>query len=652
MRWFESIFQRFLTSSIKSLTIKDILKFMLNLRMCGIVGIWDPKHQWSFEVKHQFVERLSNAIHSRGPDDSGLWHDESSGIMLAQRRLSIVDLSPAGHQPMVSASGRYVIVYNGEIYNAQDYRENFSQLRGTSDTEILLEACEAWGPEEACRKFRGMFAFALWDKAQRHMYLARDRVGVKPLYWGVVNSVVIFGSELKAMSSCPGWNAPLCQAALSSFIQLGYVIDPLAIYEGFNKLTPGTLLQFKGAESMTEHVFWDHASIVLNTPSSERPLQEQIQEVERLLIDNVERRMLCDVPVGSFLSGGIDSGLVTALMQNRQNRLNAAPVRSYSIGFAQTAYNEAPQAECVAKHIGTQHRTTYMTGNDALAVLQEAFWDEPFADSSQLCTAFVCKQARQDGIIVCLSGDGGDEVFAGYNRYLSLKILQHYFPWIPNWARSWISALGLKLPGIGKYPKLQKMFKVLAPQELSKMYQMMCSHHLLENIWSRPLLPIPFPTQDCQDAIASMQYWDVLSYLPGDILTKVDRASMAYSLEVRSPFLDQTMIEYGWSLAPHHRIHQGQSKYLLRQLALKWLPSSIASGEKMGFGVPLASWLRHELRDWAESLFTPEHLQNVGFNAPALSALWEEHMSGKRDASSRLWNTLMLLHWHASALSR
>jgi asparagine synthase (glutamine-hydrolysing) len=222
---------------------------------------------------------------------------------------------------------------------------------------------------------------------------------------------------------------------------------------------------------------------------------------------------------------------------------------------------------------------------------------------------------------------------------------------MPNWARSWIGALGLKLPGMGRYPRLQKAFQVLAPQELSKVYQMMCSHYPLDNIWSRPLLPIPFPTLYCQDAVSSMQYWDVLSYLPGDILTKVDRASMAYSLEVRSPFLDKTMIEYGWSLAPHHRIHQGQSKYLLRQLALKWLPPSIASGKKMGFGVPLASWLRHELRDWAESLLTPPYLQEVGFNAATIRTLWDEHISGKRDASSRLWNTLMLLHWHGNEAS-
>jgi asparagine synthase (glutamine-hydrolysing) len=637
--------------SIKSLNIKNTLKKMLNLRMCGIVGIWDPSHQWSFEVKHQFIERLSNAIRLRGPDDSGLWHDESSGIMLAQRRLSIVDLSPTGHQPMVSASGRYVLIYNGEIYNAQDYRGNFSQLRGTSDTEVLLEACEAWGPEEACRRFRGMFAFALWDQSQRHLYLARDRVGVKPLYWGVINSVVIFGSELKAMSSCPGWSAPLCQAALSSFIQLGYVIDPLAIYEGFNKLTPGTILQFKGAVSMSEHVFWDHASIVSSALPSVRSVQEHVQEVERLLIDNVERRMLCDVPVGSFLSGGIDSGLVTAIMQHRQQTLSAAPVRSYSIGFSEAAYNEAPQAEQIAQHVGTHHRTAYMTGHDALTVLQEALWDEPFADSSQLCTAFVCKQARQDGVIVCLSGDGGDEVFAGYNRYLSLDALHRYFAWMPNWARSWISALGLKLPGMGRYPRLQKAFKVLAPQELSKVYQMMCCHYPLDNIWSLPLLPIPFPTLYCQDAVFSMQYWDVLSYLPGDILTKVDRASMAYSLEVRSPFLDKTMIEYGWSLAPYHRIYRGQSKYLLRQLALKWLPPSIACGKKMGFGVPLASWLRHELRDWAESLLTSQRLQDVGFNAATIRTLWDEHISEKRDVSSRLWNTLMLLHWHGNGSS-
>ena len=620
---------------------------MLDLRMCGIVGIWDPNHQWSFETKLQFIERLSNAIRSRGPDDSGLWHDESSGIMLSQRRLSIVDLSPAGHQPMISASGRYVIVYNGEIYNAQDYCSHFSHLQGKSDTEILLEACEAWGPQEACRRFRGMFAFALWDQTERQLYLARDSLGVKPLYWGVVNSVIIFGSELKAMSSCPGWSALLSQAALSSFIQLGYVIDPLAIYEGFNKLTPGTVLQFKNATSMTEHIFWDHASIVSKPPSSCVPsLQEQVQEVERLLIDNVERRMMCDVPVGSFLSGGIDSGLVTAIMQHHQQASNADPVKSYSIGFAQSAYNEAPQAEQAARHIGTDHRTTYMTGSDALTILQEAVWDEPFADSSQLCTAFVCKQARQDGIIVCLSGDGGDEVFAGYNRYLSIDTLQRYCSWIPDWARSCISTLGLKLPGIGKYPRLQKAFRVLAPPELSQLYQQMCTHYPLNNIWSRPLLPIPFPTLYCQNDIASMQYWDMLSYLPGDILTKVDRASMAYGLEVRGPFLDQTMIEYGWSLPLHHRVHQGQSKYLLRQLASKWLPASIVSGKKMGFGVPLASWLRCELRDWAEALLTPQHLQDAGFNAPVLLTLWDEHISGKRDASSRLWNTLMLLQWH------
>ena len=614
--------------------------------MCGIVGIWDPHRHWSFEVKRQFIERLSGAMYSRGPDDSGLWYDEPSGILLAQRRLSIVDLSPAGHQPMVSASGRYVIVYNGEIYNAQDYRGNFAHLRGTSDTEILLEACELWGPKEACRRFRGMFAFGVWDCHQRQLYLARDRVGVKPLYWGVVNSVLIFSSELKAMSSCPEWSAPICQAAISSFLQLGYVIDPLAIYEGFNKLTPGTLLQFTSATSMTEHVFWDHTQLVFQEHSNTQSLEECVREVEHLLMDNVDRRMVCDVPVGSFLSGGIDSGLVTAFMQHRQEKRGGAPVRSYSIGFAQSEYDESSQAQCVAQHIGTQHRTTYMTGHDALTMLKEALWDEPFADSSQLCTAFVCKQARQDGVIVCLSGDGGDETFAGYNRYLFSSTLRNYFSWIPDWLRSWMSTVGLNLPGIGRYGKLKKLFQALAPQDFSQLYQRLCSQSFAENIWASPLLPIPFPTQLCQDEVASMQYWDLLSYLPGDILTKVDRASMAYSLEVRSPFLDKTMIEYGFSLPLRYRIHQGRSKYLLRELAEKWLPPSIVSGKKMGFGVPLAYWLRHELRDWAEALLAPQRLQDIGFNERTVRKLWDAHLSEKLDASGRLWNTLMLVHWY------
>lgn len=613
--------------------------------MCGIVGVLDFNHCWSSEMRCSFVDRLSKAIRSRGPDEHGVWNDDQHGITLAQRRLSIVDISPTGHQPMISASGRYVIVYNGELYNAEDYRNHFYHLRGRSDTEILLEACEHWGVVEACQKFRGMFAFALWDTQTKSLYLSRDRIGVKPLYWGIVDSVIIFSSELKGVQSCPGWNAPISEKALSSFFQLGYVIDPLAIYEGFKKVTPGTVLHLKTPTSTIEHTFWDHAFIAQSSTEQQCSTSEAVQRLEALLLDNVQRRMMCDVPIGSFLSGGIDSGLVTAMMQHIQGAQDGTPVRSYSIGFDIAAYNEAPSAEKVAKHIGTHHKTTYMTGKDALDVLTEARWDEPFADSSQLSTAFVCKQARKDGVIVCLSGDGGDESFAGYVRYHTLQMFASRFSWIPQWMRGIASTLALHLPGIQRYPRIHKGLRALKMCNVSELYREMCSQWPSQGLWQEDLAPVPFPNRELKTPLASMQYWDLFSYLPGDILTKVDRASMAYSLEVRSPFLDQTMIEHGWTLPTHHRIHRGQLKYLLRQLALKWLPKDVTQGKKMGFGVPLAHWLRTDLRDWAEALLTNDALESSGFNAKAIQKLWSAHLEGTSDFAYRLWNTLMLLYW-------
>ena len=613
--------------------------------MCGIVGVWDREGRWNPDALRDFVAQVCKALRWRGPDDHGMWSDNASGIVLGHRRLSILDLSPSGHQPMISASGRYVIIYNGEIYNALDYRDVFPSLKGQSDTEILLEGCEAWGPVEACRRFRGMFAFALWDTLNKTLYLARDRVGVKPLYWGKVDSLLVFASELKALHHCPGWKGTLCQEAVSCFFQLGYVMDPLAIYEGFQKLVPGTVVQVSAQGMTTSHCFWDHHTLVHSTPLALSSTQEALQTLEDLLLDNVQRRMVCDVPIGSFLSGGIDSGLVTAMMSHLQKKHNGDTVRSFCIGFEMNNYNEAPNAEAVAHHIGTRHITTYMTGKDALDVLSEAQWDEPFADSSQLATAFVCKQARNNGIVVCLSGDGGDESFAGYTRYLALEILRKKERWIPLWLKKIVITLGEHLPWIHHLEKVQKVVRVLKSTTLWEWYEEICTQYPTKGLWKAPLFSLPFPTTELDHSIASMQYWDLLSYLPGDILTKVDRASMAYSLEVRSPFLDHTLIEYGWALPLHHRIYNGQSKYLLRQLALKWLPKKIAQDKKMGFGVPLGHWLRTDLRQWAKGLLTSESLDAAGFCEKAVLDLWDTHLKGRANFGYRLWNTLMFLHW-------
>ncbi|ETZ07785.1 asparagine synthetase [glutamine-hydrolyzing] 1 [Holospora obtusa F1] len=616
--------------------------------MCGIAGIWDLNKDFSFDSLQSFAIKASKALDHRGPDDSGIWRDENAGIILAHRRLAILDLSPNGHQPMVSFSGRYVIVYNGEIYNALDYRKNFSFLKSTSDTEILLHACEAWGPVEACRRFRGMFAFALWDKFSKTLYLARDRVGEKPLYWGKIGTMVVFSSELKSLHHCPGWKGTLCEKAMSSFFHMGYVVDPFTIYEGFQKLVPGTVLEISWQGTETLHCFWDHFNILQNTVLSKRPIEKELQTLEELLIDNVQRRMTCDVPFGVFLSGGIDSGLVTAMMQCLQKKDNKEIVRSFSVGFNIKEYNEAPNAESIAYHVGTLHKTFYMTGQDALTVLSEAYWDEPFADGSQLATAFLCKQVKNHGVTVCLSGDGGDESFAGYNRYLWIGKLVQKLGSIPVWMRKLVSIAGLQIFSGYRYKKLTNMLQILGMDDLWDLYHSVCLQHPIKNFWKKDLEPLSFSFSKTQlwDPVASMQYWDILSYLPGDILTKVDRASMAYSLEVRSPFLDHTVIEYGWTLPLHYRIYRGNAKYLLRQLALKWLPKFIAQDKKKGFRVPLGHWLRTDLRPWVESLLITEDLENLGFHSKAIQKLWCLHIKEKADYGYRLWNTIMFLNWY------
>ncbi|GAJ45773.1 asparagine synthetase [glutamine-hydrolyzing] 1 [Holospora elegans E1] len=617
--------------------------------MCGIVGLWDTKRQWALEFLQTFIVKVSNALSHRGPDDCGMWSDEASGIVLAHRRLAVLDLSPSGHQPMRSASGRYIIIYNGEIYNFLDYRGEFPFLKGKSDTEVLLEACEAWGPVEACRRFRGMFAFALWDTFDRVLFLARDRVGEKPLYWGKVGTMIVFTSELKALHHCPGWKGTLCQKALSSYLQLGYVIDPLAIYEGFQKIVPGTVLEISSKGTETVHCFWDHHTLVRNSVLSTDSTQEALEKLEDLLLDNVERRMICDVSVGAFLSGGIDSGLVTAMMQHLQKKRAGDAVRSFSIGFDVRAYNEASNAEAVACHIGTQHKTIYMTGRDALDVLSQAYWDEPFSDSSQLATAFLCKQAKNHQVTVCLSGDGGDESFAGYTRYLATEVLLTRLNKIPLWLRKMVSVIGMHTPWIcHRYGRIRKAIQVLPINDLLELYKEICTQYPVHGVWKSHLLGVPFPEDRLWHSVASMQYWDILTYLPGDILTKVDRASMAYSLEVRTPFLDKTVIEYGWTLPMHHRIYKGQPKYLLRKLASKWIPKFVTQDKKMGFGVPLAHWLRKDLRSWMESLLTPQSLESAGFNAKAIQNFWKLHLKRKADYSNRLWNTAMFLYWNKS----
>lgn len=644
--------------------------------MCGIVGFWNLSRHLSKDQLQAITQQMSSKLLHRGPDDGGNWADAEMGIALGHRRLAIVDLSSEGHQPMVSANGRYVIVFNGEVYNFLELRRQLEsqghKFRGHSDTEVMLAGFNQWGLDEAIKRFNGMFAFALWDRQERVLHLGRDRLGEKPLYYGWIGQTFLFGSELKALKAHPNFQDEINRDALALYLRYSYVPAPYSIYKGIYKLPPGTILTWNGVDTHTTPVpYWSAkktAELGVADPfiGSEH---EAVAQLDALLKDAVGLRMVADVPLGAFLSGGIDSSTVVALMQAQSRQ----PVKTFTIGFHEDAHNEAHHAKAIAKHLSTDHTELYVTPKEALAVIPKLpiLYDEPFSDCSQIPTFLVSQLARQY-VTVSLSGDGGDELFAGYNRYFWCRSIWQKIGWMPivlrktaanvltslspqKWDESFVhfNALApLKLRQNSYGDKIHTLAKILTVPDPETMYMNLVSS------WKEPEALViggyepPTTLKDhsswalLADFTQRMIYLDTVTYLPDDILVKVDRASMGVSLEGRIPLLDHRVVEFAWRVPLDMKIRSGQGKWLLRQVLYKYVPKELVDRPKMGFGVPIDSWLREPLRDWAEALLDETRLQKEGFlNPQPIRQKWVEHLSGKRNWQYYLWDVLMFQAW-------
>ena len=660
--------------------------------MCGLTGFLDGARNQTGETMQSVVRRMADTLRLRGPDDAGTWCDAVTGIALGFRRLAIVDLSPAGHQPMTSACGRFVIVFNGEIYNYHDLQQELSakghSFRGRSDTEVLVQGFVEWGIEATVQRAVGMFAVAVWDTMNRELTLIRDRLGKKPLYYGRFGRTFVFGSEMKALRAHPAFEARIDPVAIGEFLHQSY-LSQRSIYHDVKPLSPGTLLTVRlddeefwaATDWPVVRKFWCMEQVVRN--GLQNPFQgsyeDAVDHLDKLLTDAVRLRMEADVPLGAFLSGGIDSSLVVALMQKQSSR----PVKTFTIGFEEEAYNEAPFARDVARHLKTDHTELIITSGEARNVipLLPTLYDEPFADSSQIPTYLVSRLARRH-VTVALSGDGGDELFCGYRRYF--EALDGFFPGesssVSSTSRTleWIRSIP---PGIrmafqricqitGQLPlgRAARLFRraadVFGESGPDDRYLRNMSHwrdlnHVvvdLQRCGCFPPLRLPnmhpgtaspsTPT----DFQQSWQLYDTLNYLPGDILTKVDRASMGVSLEARTPLLDHRVVEFAWSLPHEWKVQGRKGKRILRDVLAKYVPRELFERPKVGFGIPIGDWLRGPLRHWAEELIDERRLKREGFFHPQpIRQKWSDHLNGRVDWSYHLWDVLMFQMWLAES---
>lgn len=640
--------------------------------MCGLSGFIDTTSARGPAERERILAAMTAAIVHRGPNSQGLWLSGDAVVGLGHRRLSILDLSPAGHQPMTSPDGRFILVYNGEVFNFAELRRELEgkgfSFSGHSDTEVILAGFCAWGIDVTVRRLIGMFAIAVWDQQERRLSLIRDRLGVKPLYVGRFDGLTVFGSELKALRAHPGWPARLDRDALASYCRHAYVPAPASIYQGVRKLLPGHILTVDsatGRESLT--CYWDlrETAIAGRAHQHEGSDQEIIEAFETLLSDSVSRRMVADVPLGAFLSGGIDSSTVVALMQRASDR----PVRSFSIGFNEQGFDEAKHAKMVANHLGTDHSELYVTPDHALNVIPRLpeWFDEPFADSSQIPTYLLSEMTRGH-VTVALSGDGGDEILAGYTRYHRARSLWRHLGLFPTPLRTLaadmiaacphqlLDPLGHLLPAskrhINLYDKLLKSVEVLRAPDEDAIYRRLVSYwpnpeelvcrgkEIRTRLWDGNLRAA-FPS-----FLDRMQYLDMATYLPDDILTKVDRTSMAVALEARVPLLDHRLVEFCWGLPERFKIRDGVTKWLLREVLYRHVPRELVERPKMGFGVPIEGWLRGPLRDWAAELLNPARLAAQGlFRPEVVERTWTEHLSGRRNWAYPLWTVLMAEAW-------
>jgi asparagine synthase (glutamine-hydrolysing) len=648
--------------------------------MCGIAGFIDPSKKSDTATLNAIVTRMSEGMLTRGPDDGGAWADAERGVALGHRRLSILDLSPEGHQPMTSADDRYVIVFNGEIYNFKILHAELAaaghKFRGHSDTEIMLAGFVQWGIEATLKRLVGMFAIALWDRREKTLTLTRDRLGEKPLYFGVHNGVLLFASQLKPIQAHPAFRGEVNRDAVALLMRHCYIPAPYSIYKNIHKLQPGTYLTISAANPAEALIkapteYWS-ARAAAEAGTAE-PFSgtdaEATQKLDALLRESVAQQMVADVPLGAFLSGGIDSSTIVALMQAQSSR----PVKTFTIGFHEQGYNEAEHAKAVAKHLGTDHTELYVTSDEAMNVIPNLpdLYDEPFSDSSQIPTFLVSRLARKH-VTVSLSGDAGDELFCGYPRYEAGMDLWRKLGWMPRFARRGIGtlvsltptrvldgALALQNPKLSKTvrtkstrSKWKKVSEILSAPNGETLYLGLLSH------WQQPeelVLQSKEPPTAVTDAgrwakvpefLQSMMFIDTISYLPDDILAKVDRAAMGVSLETRVPMLDHRLVEFAWQVPLHMKRRNGTSKWLLREVLYKYVPREMIERPKMGFGVPIDMWLRGKLRDWAEALLNENRLKREGyFNTAMVRQKWQEHLDGTADWHYWLWDVLMFQAW-------
>lgn len=650
--------------------------------MCGIAGFLNFSNWMSEDEAHAIVSHMTDTLWHRGPDDFGVWVDAEVGIVFGHRRLSILDLSPKGHQPMHSSCGRYTIIFNGEVYNFRKLRRDLEEVGkvffGRSDTEVALEAISQWGLKNALRQFNGMFAFALWDHRERALHLVRDRIGKKPLYYGWMGKTFLFGSELKALRAHPDFETEVSRDALVLYLRHNCIPAPYCIYDGIYKLPPGMVLSIcadrrpeTGNQELKPETYWSAKEIVEQGVANPFKGSEEdaVDHLADLLQDAIRLRMESDVPLGVFLSGGVDSSTVAALMQQHSD----CPIKSFTVGLYENDYNESEYAKKVARHLGTEHTELFATMEEARQVIPRLahLYDEPFSDSSQIPT-FLVSELTQQHVTVSLSGDGGDELFAGYNRHLWVPKVWKTIQWMPMKLRkvtaqafmtispeAWES-LFLKMDTIipdkwkQRVPgqKLHKLAQVLDGNDPEAIYIGLASH------WKNPdtlvlgaAEPITLITDkgrwaNFSDFTQQMMYLDLVTYLPDDILVKVDRASMGVSLEVRAPFLDYRIVEFAWRIPLSMKVKNGQGKWLLRQVLYSYVPKELIERPKTGFGVPIHEWLRGPLRDWAESLIGEDRLRKDGiFDPRPIREKWSEHLSGSRNWQTCLWDILMFQAW-------
>lgn len=650
--------------------------------MCGFAGFYTTKDTFP-ETRLNNLKRMSQAIGHRGPDGEGFWIDSNSGISLSHRRLAIIDLTPQGHQPMASPSGRYMMVFNGEIYNYKSLREEINNLhenseflwRGNSDTEVMLAGFDQWGIEATAKKANGMFAFGVWDLKEKKLYLGRDRMGEKPLYYGWCGEHFLFGSELKSLKAHLAFDKELSLEAVELFLKYNYIPAPISIYKDIFKLSPGTILclsleNIHAKELPLPQSYWSLSTEALDGMNN--PLifseTEAIDHLDQLLHQAVKQQMVADVPIGAFLSGGIDSSTIVSVMQKQSSK----PIKTFTIGFQRADINEAEYAKDIARYLQTDHTEMYISDKQAMDVipLLPCLYDEPFADSSQIPTYLVSKLAREQ-VTVSLSGDAGDELFGGYNRHVMAKRLESISTTIPSWGRHLLGRTLQAIPPsfLNKISELSSTFfleKKITSQlgdKVKKLSDVLEGNkediylNLVSNfkdpgsvMASKAAWNLSGPKQTSNPSISGlaqqMMLNDSLTYLPDDILVKVDRAAMGVSLETRVPMLDKDIIKFAWQLPLSMKIRDGKGKWILRQVLNKYIPSSMIDRPKQGFAIPLDTWLRGPLADWAETLLNENAIKQTGIiNGPFVQVMWQQHLSGKKNWQQQLWALLMLQSW-------